>query len=235
MSILDKALLALTKKALEQRLKSVVNEANAKLQNLIDKDLYDYSNTIQRFHQTRMQEDFIGRVERTGGDDDKIISAKFLTGTAHYTKNQLAYRVSAIENFLNDVNTSEERIIEQQKNLVRRMYNMESKQEVTQQQIEDSKTIWKMWRKFGMSRDHFDESSGVLTELVKQFETAKSSEEAEGKLNFIRQIAGSDFLAWTRDKLISTLSSGETDDVISNFLSTTGLPDIDDMDWSSFV
>lgn len=235
MSILDKALLALTKKALEQRLKSVVNEANAKLQNLIDKDLYDYSNTIQRFHQARMQEEFIGRVERSGGDEDKIISAKFLTGTSHYTKNQLAFRLSAIENFLNDVNTSEDRIIQQQKNLARRMFNMEANQEVTQEQLENTKAIWKMWRKLGMSRDHFDESSGVLTELVKQFEMAESKEEAEGKLNFIRQIAGSDFLAWTQDKLINTLSSGETDSVLSNFLSTTGLPDIDDMDWSSFV
>ena len=235
MSILDKALLLLTKKAIETQIKILVDEANAKLQNLIDKDLYDYSNTIQRFHQSRMQEDFIGRVERSGGDNYKIVSAKFLTGTSHYTKNQLAYRLSAIKNFLEDVNTSEERIREQQKNLARRMFNLEAKDEVTQQQIEDSKAIWKMWRKLGMSRDHFDESSGVLTELVKQFETAESREEAEGKLNFIRQIAGSDFLAWTQDKLISTLSSGETDATISNFLSTTGLPDIDDMDWSSFV
>ena len=234
MIILDKALLALTKKALEQRLKSVVNEANAKLQNLIDKDLYDYSNTIQRFHQTRMQEDYIGRVERSGGDNDNIVSAKFLTGTSHYTKNQLAYRLSAIENFLNDVNTSEERIRQQQENLARRMFNMEASEEVTQEQIENSKAIWRMWRKLGMSRDHFDESSGVLTEIVKQFEL-NGKDEAEGKLNFIRQMAGADFLAWTQDKLINTLSSGETDSTISNFLSTTGLPDIDDMDWSSFV
>ena len=234
MSILDKALLALTKKALEQRLKSVVNEANAKLQNLIDKDLYDYSNTIQRFHQARMQEDFIGRVERSGGDEDKIVSAKFLSGTSHYTKNQLAFRLSAIENFLNDVNTSEERIRQQQENLARRMFNMEASEEVTQEQIENSKAIWRMWRKLGMSRDHFDESSGVLTEIVKQYEL-NGKDDAEGKLNFIRQMAGADFLAWTQDKLISTLSSGETDATISNFLSTTGLPDIDDMDWSSFV
>lgn len=234
MSILDKALLALTKKALEQRLTSVVNEANAKLQNLIDEDLYDYSNTIQRFHQTRMQEDYIGRVERSGGNEDKIVSAKFLTGTSHYTKNQLAYRLSAIENFLNDVNTSEERIRQQQENLARRMFNMEASEEVTQEQIENSKAIWRMWRKLGMSRDHFDESSGVLTEIVKQFEL-NGKDEAEGKLNFIRQMAGADFLAWTQDKLINTLSSGETDSTISNFLSTTGLPDIDDMDWSSFV
>lgn len=234
MSILDKALLALTKKALEQRLKSVVNEANAKLQNLIDKDLYDYSNTIQRFHQTRLQEDFIGRVERSGGDNDNIVSAKFLTGTSHYTKNQLAFRLSAIENFLNDVNTSEERIRQQQENLARRMFNMEASEEVTQEQIENSKAIWRMWRKLGMSRDHFDESSGVLTEIVKQYEL-NGKDEAEGKLNFIRQMAGADFLAWTQDKLINTLSSGETDSTISNFLSTTGLPDIDDMDWSSFV
>lgn len=234
MSILDKALLALTKKALEQRLKSVVDEANAKLQNLIDKDLYDYSNTIQRFHQTRLQEDFIGRVERSGGDNDNIVSAKFLTGTSHYTKNQLAFRLSAIENFLNDVNTSEERIRQQQENLARRMFNMEASEEVTQEQIENSKAIWRMWRKLGMSRDHFDESSGVLTEIVKQYEL-NGKDEAEGKLNFIRQMAGADFLAWTQDKLINTLSSGETDSTISNFLSTTGLPDIDDMDWSSFV
>ena len=91
-----------------------------------------------------------------------------------------------------------------------------------------------MWRKLGMSRDHFDESSGVLTEIVKQYEL-NGKDDAEGKLNFIRQMAGADFLAWTQDKLISTLSSGETDATISNFLSTTGLPDIDDMDWSSFV
>lgn len=234
MSILDKALLLLTKKALESRLKSLVDVANEKLQNLIDKDLYDYSNTIQRFHQTRLQEDFIGRVERTGGDDDRIVSAKFLTGTSHYTKNQLAYRVSAIENFLNDVNTSEERIREQQAKLARRVFNMEANQPVTQEQIEQTKAIWKMWRKLGMSRDHFDESSGVLTEIAKQYEF-NGTDKAEGKLNFIREIAGSDFLAWTRDQLISTLSSGETDDTISNFLSTTGLPDIDDMDWSSFT
>lgn len=234
MSILDKALLLLTKKAIETQIKILADEANAKLQNLIDEDLYDYSNTIQRFHQTRMQEDYIGRVVRSGGDDDKIISAKFLTGTSHYTKNQLAYRLSAIKNFLGDVNTSEERIRQQQENLARRMFNMEANEEVTQEQIENSKAIWKMWRKLGMSRDHFDESSGVLTEIVKQYEL-NGKDEAEGKLNFIRQMAGADFLAWTKDKLISTLSSGETDSTISNFLSTTGLPDIDDMDWSSFV
>ena len=180
-----------------QELQRLLPQANAQLQDLIDKGLYDVSNTMQRFHQSRLQEDFIGRVTRTSTSanesndrlsSDDIVSAKFLTGTKHYTKNQLAYRLVAVKNFLADDNVKEDKIRLQQDRLTRRMFGLNAQQTPTDEQREESKLIWRLWRKLGLSRDKFDESQTILTNIVDEVEL-NGFDTTSRRLQFIRDLA----------------------------------------------
>lgn len=227
------ALSKLTKNQLSEELKQRTIEANAQLENLIDKNLYDYSNTMQRYHQVRLEEAYIGRVVRTGGDDDEIVSAKFLTGTSNYTKNQLIYRLMAVENFLNDVNVQEDRIRQQQENLARKMFNMDETEEVTEQQIEDTKAIWNLWRKLGMSRDHFAESDAVLTEIVKQYEIF-GKDTANEKLEFVKHIATAKF-QFDQQGIIDLFASGHTDNFLRETLGAPYKSEQDESGWDTIL
>lgn len=221
-------LLHMTKKEIQKYLESMEKEANAKLNELISEDLYDYSNTMQRYHQVKLQEEYIGRVER---DDNGIISAKFLTGKSHYTRNQLILRAKAMQNFLSDINVTPDKIREQQERLARRMFNLEATDPVTQEQIEQSKQIWGLWRKLGLSRDKFDESQTILTNIVDEVEL-HGFDNTSGKLQFIRNMAvqASKF---TQEDINSLLASKTLPEAYVK--EEFGMEQGDDIDWDTIL
>lgn len=213
----------MTKKQLVEELNKRVPTANEQLKTLIDKDLYSYSNTIQRYHEQRLNMDFIGRVEETpdysSGDFMKTTSAKFLSGSSHYTKTQLQLRLAAVDNFLHDENVTENKIKTHQERLAAKLYNLDADEKPTQQQIEDTKIIWRIWRNLGMSRDRFAESDAVLTEIA--FQVAQyGSLNAETRLERVRQVSHA--LQFTQEDLVETLSSHLTDMLLED----------DDVDWN---
>lgn len=223
-----KDLQAMTKPEIIELLKSATTAANAQIDTLIRKDLYDYSNTMQRFHQTKLQESYIGRVERVDGN---IKKARFLTGVNKYTKNQLIYRFLAAQNFLNDVNVTEERIREQQERLARRVFNLEADEPVSQEQIEQTKQIWGLWRKLGLSRDKFDESQTILTNIVDEVELNGFNNTA-GKLQFIRNMAVQ-VSKFTQEDINSLLASKTLPEAYVK--EEFGMSQGDDIDWDTIL